>query len=75
VAVSEAKRPFRNLTLSNGHFKLYFRRSQKKAIGFGRTITPERTPVYSRYKFVTDALLKPPRNGRFASETATWIQK
>jgi hypothetical protein len=28
-----------------------------------------------RYKFVTVLLLKRPRNGRFTSETATWIQK
>jgi hypothetical protein len=29
----------------------------------------------SRYKFVTASLLKRFRNGRFTSETATWIQK
>jgi hypothetical protein len=29
----------------------------------------------NRYKFVTVSLLKRFRNGRFNSETATWIQK
>ena len=31
--------------------------------------------TYSRYKFVTVSLPKRFRNGRFNSETATWIQK
>ena len=31
--------------------------------------------TYSRYKFVTVSLPKRFRNGRFTSETATWIQK
>jgi hypothetical protein len=31
--------------------------------------------VYSRYNFVTASLPKRLRNGRFASETATWTQK
>jgi hypothetical protein len=31
--------------------------------------------TYSRYKFVTASLPKRFLNGRFASETATWIQK
>jgi hypothetical protein len=31
--------------------------------------------TYSRYKFVTVLLPKRFRNGRFDSETATWIQK
>jgi hypothetical protein len=26
--------------------------------------------TYSRYKFITVSILKPPRNGRFTSETA-----
>ena len=30
--------------------------------------------TYSRYKLVTNSLPKRLRNGRFASETATWIQ-
>jgi hypothetical protein len=56
------------------------------ASGHGRykTATPERTifsvgerPLHTlnRYKFVTVSILKRLRNGRFASETATWIQK
>jgi hypothetical protein len=56
------------------------------ASGHGRyiTVTPERTLAYvrwgmaftySRYKFVTVSLPKRFRNGRFTSETATWIQK
>ena len=54
------------------------------ASGHGRyiTVTPELTLVrwgmavaYSRYKFVTVSLPKRFRNGRFTSETATWIQK
>jgi hypothetical protein len=54
------------------------------ASGHGRyiTVTPEQTPVvrsgmavtYSRYKFLV-SLPKRFRNGRFTSETATWIQK
>jgi hypothetical protein len=31
--------------------------------------------AYNRYKFVTVSLPKRFRNGRFTSETATWIQK
>jgi hypothetical protein len=31
--------------------------------------------TYERYKFVTVSLPKRLRNGRFTSETATWIQK
>jgi hypothetical protein len=31
--------------------------------------------TYGRYKFVTVSLPKRFRNGRFTSETATWIQK
>jgi hypothetical protein len=30
---------------------------------------------YSRYKFITVSILKRLCNGRFASETAVWIQK
>jgi hypothetical protein len=29
-------------------------------------------PYYNRYKFVTVSIPKRLRNGRFASETATW---
>ena len=31
--------------------------------------------IYSRYKFIAVPLPKRLRNGRFTSETATWIQK
>jgi hypothetical protein len=31
--------------------------------------------AYSRYKFVTVSIPERFRNGRFRSETATWIQK
>jgi hypothetical protein len=31
--------------------------------------------TYGRYKFLTVLLPERLRNGRFASETATWIQK
>jgi hypothetical protein len=33
------------------------------------------TVTYIRYEFVTVSLPKRFRNGRFTSETATWIQK
>jgi hypothetical protein len=58
-----------------------------ETIGFGRyiTVTPERKLIsfirwrmavaYNRYKFVTVSLLKRLRGGRFASKTATWMQK
>jgi hypothetical protein len=64
---------------------------QNKTVGFGqrprplhnrytRTDTSVRwgmAVTYNRYKykFVTVSLPKRLRNGRFASETATWIQK
>jgi hypothetical protein len=58
------------MSLTNGHDRYI-------------TVTTERVNYvrwglavkYSRYKFVTVALTKRPRNGRFTSETATWIQK
>ena len=31
--------------------------------------------TYNRYKVIADSLPKRPRNGRFTSETTTWIQK
>ena len=55
--------------------------------GHGRyiTVTPEQTLMsvcrwgmavtYSRYKFVNVSIPKRLCNGRFTSETATWIQK
>jgi hypothetical protein len=62
---------------------------QNKTVGFGQRPRPlhnryTRTNTcvrwgmaiaYSRYKFVTISLPKRFRNGRFTSETATWIQK
>jgi hypothetical protein len=60
------------------------------ADGHGRyrciTVTPEQTTdtarwemavavTHNRYKFLTVSLLKRLRNGRFTSETVTWIQK
>jgi hypothetical protein len=62
-----------HLNLTNGHGRYI-------------TVTPERALLsdgewpllyiyYKRYKFVTASLPKRLRNGRFASETATWIQK
>jgi hypothetical protein len=47
-------------------------------VGAGRRATGiQQWPlhVYSRYKFLTVSLPKRFRNGRFTSETATWIQK
>jgi hypothetical protein len=47
------------------------------ASGHGRYITVTFWPLhiyYNRYKFVTASLPKRFRNGRFNSETATWIQ-
>ena len=59
------------MPLANGHgrYMLYNR--------YTRTETCVRwlMALHISYKFVTVSLLKLLRNGRFASETATWIPK
>jgi hypothetical protein len=63
--------------------------TKNKAVGIGQMPRPlhgrhARTETcfrwvmavtHNRYKFVTVSLPKRPRNGRFRSEAATWIQK
>ena len=62
------------LALTNGHGRYTTATPERKLVSTGIREWPLRV-AYNRYKFMAVSFPKRLRNGRFASETATWIQK